>query len=204
VSMQVHSFRNLSTAEALHKLNNYYKFVIVRNPMERMLSAYRNKVETPYNHSNRHFPDKLKGYILRRFRKVEFWKWVEGGNESVNIHPTFAEFLQFMLLYPLSYYNEHFKPVLNLCFPCAVHYDFYANFKSQDYDIYALMDYLGIPSAYYPHHVSRKDKPTKNYLQEYYQALPADLKEEIVQAFRTELEFYYTLYPEERNMHVLL
>ena len=172
--------------------------------MERLLSGYRNKLETPYNISNHHFPDKLKGYILRQFRKVEFWKWVEQGNQSVDIHPTFAEFLQFMLPYPLSYYNEHFKPVLNLCFPCAIHYDFYANFKSQDYDVYALMDYLGIPSAYYPHIILHKDTPTKSYLEEYYRELPAVLKAKLARAFRTELDFYYALYPEERNMHVLL
>ena len=172
--------------------------------MERMLSAYRNKLETPYNHSHHHFPDKLKGYILRQFRRVEFWKWVEQRNQSVDIHPTFPEFLEFMLLYPLSYYNEHFKPVLDLCFPCAIHYDFYANFKSQDYDVYAMMDYLGIPSTYYPHTILHKGTPTGSYLQKYYQALPAVLKAQIVQTLRSELEFYYTLYPEERNMHALL
>jgi len=172
--------------------------------MERLLSGYRNKLETPYNISSHHFPDKLKGYILRQFRKVEFWKWVEQGNQSVDIHPTFAEFLQFMLPYPLSYYNEHFKPVLNLCFPCVIHYDFYARFKSQDYDVYALMDYLGIPSAYYPHIILHKDTPIKSYLQEYYWELPAVLKAKLAQAFRTELDFYYALYPEERNMHMLL
>ena len=129
---------------------------------------------------------------------------MEQRNQSVDIHPTFSEFLEFMLLYPLSYYNEHFKPVLDLCFPCAIHYDFYANFKSQDYDVYAMMDYLGIPSTYYPHTILHKGTPTGSYLQKYYQALPAVLKAQIVQTLRSELEFYYTLYPEERNMHALL
>ena len=201
--LQVHSFRNLTTAEALYKLNNYFKFAIVRNPMERLVSAYRNKVEMPFNYSNRHFPDRLKGYILRRFRKLEYQKWLEIGNQSIDIHPTFIEFLRFMLLYPLSYYNEHFKPVLQLCFPCAIHYDFYANFKTQNYDVFAMMDYLGISSSYYPS-VLFKDKPTGDYLREYFQLLPTDFKDQIFQTFRTELEFYYALYPEERNMHVLL
>ena len=201
--LQVHSFRNLTTAEALYKLNNYFKFAIVRNPMERLVSAYRNKVETPFNHSNHHFPDRLKGYILRRFRKPEYQKWLEMGNQSMDIHPTFIEFLRFMLLYPLSVYNEHFKPVLDLCFPCAIHYDFYANFKSQNYDVFAVMDYLGIPSSYYPS-VLLKDKPTGDYLQDYFRMLPADFKDHMFLTFRPELEFYYALYPEQRSMRALL
>ena len=66
------------------------------------------------------------------------------------------------------------------------------------------MDYLGIPSTYYPHIILHKDAPTKSYLQEYYKALPTVLKAKLAQAFRTELDLYYTLHPEERNMHVLL
>ena len=45
---QVHSFRNLTKAEAVYKLKHYFKFAIVRNPAERLLSAYRNKLESPF------------------------------------------------------------------------------------------------------------------------------------------------------------
>lgn len=40
-------FRNLSTVEKSERdfmLENYHKMIIVRNPFERMLSAYRNKL----------------------------------------------------------------------------------------------------------------------------------------------------------------
>lgn len=41
-------FRNLSTVEAPERdymLENYHKMIVVRNPFERLLSAYRNKFE---------------------------------------------------------------------------------------------------------------------------------------------------------------
>ena len=46
---QVHSFRNLTYDEAMYRLQHYFKFAIVRNPLERLLSAYKNKLERPFN-----------------------------------------------------------------------------------------------------------------------------------------------------------
>ena len=146
--------------QALYKLKNYYKMIIVRNPLEKLLSAYRNKIEPPLNFENRNaFPDEVKLFILRHFRHGSVWQWRQR-NQSTPLSPTFGEFLRFMSTYPLSEYNEHFMPVLDLCSPCAVYYDFYANFKSLDYDVFAVLDYLNISSAFYPKAISHIHTPT--------------------------------------------
>ena len=43
------SFLNtqLTDEMKLQKLKNYFKFVMIRNPLERLVSAYRNKIEPP-------------------------------------------------------------------------------------------------------------------------------------------------------------
>ena len=71
------NFHNLSKEEALYRLKNYYKFAIVRNPLERLLSAYRNKLEPPLNYDiRRNFPDRLKAYILKKYRREDLEAWI--------------------------------------------------------------------------------------------------------------------------------
>ena len=175
--------------------------IIVRNPLEKLLSAYRNKIEPPLNFKNRNaFPDKVKLFILQRFRRGSVQQWLRR-NQSTPLSPTFSEFLLFMSTYPLSEYNEHFMPVLDLCSPCAVHYDFYANFKSLDYDVFAVLDYLNISSAFYPKAISHIQTPTSTYLETYFGKLPWQHKKSLFGVFSQELQFYYSLYPEEEGMH---
>ncbi len=200
--LQVKALHNLSAEEALYRLNSYMKVLIVRNPLERLLSAYRNKLEPPFNPDNRHFfPDNLKLFICQRARRDRPSEDVKQWNVSSTWHPKFREFVYFMTLYDLSTYNEHFKPVLDLCYPCAIQYDFFANFKSLDYDVYALMDYLGISTLYYPQAISHASTPTEAYMEEYYSTLDFNTKRKLHDAFSLELQFYYSLHPEEKDMH---
>ena len=194
----------MTKTEAIYRLNNYYKFAIVRNPLERLLSAYRNKLESPLNYTiRRNFPERLKAYILKKFRTEEFEDWIadDEAHTTIDIHPSFSEFLLFMTMFPMNRYNEHFKPTLQLCFPCAVHYDLFLNFKMMEYDTFALMQFLDIPFQYYPESIAHKMAPTENYLEEYFSDVDTKLKVKVFNAFRDELEFYYTIYPEEWGMH---
>ena len=122
----------------------------------------------------------------------------------MDIHPSFGEFLKYMTLHPLESYNEHFVPDLRLCYPCAVRYDFYANFKVYDYDVNAVMRHLGIPESYYPHKLAHPGHPTEEFMSLYYGRVSADTKRRITTVLSEELDFYYSLYPEEREMHATL
>ena len=172
--------------------------------MERLLSAYRNKLEPPLAYSlRRSFPDRLKAYILKKYRRDEFEDWIADGNahNTTDIHPSFSEFLRFMSRFSLNRYNEHFRPIIELCYPCAVHYDVFLNFKTLEYDVFALMQFLDIPFDYYPESIAHKLTPTENFLADYFKDVDMEIKVKLFRAFRTELEFYYTLYPEEWGMH---
>ena len=205
VPIQVRSFRNLTMKEALYKLEHYYKFAIVRNPAERLLSAYRNKLETPLDAKLRKkFPDRLKAYILNLYDHDSLESWISAKNYSKDIHPTFQQFLKFMSQFSLSSYNEHFTPFLKLCFPCAVDYDLVLSFKTLEYDLYALMEYLRIPSSYYPAVISHSSVPTSSNVKEYYKHVSSEVKASVFQKLRHELDYYYSIHPEEKSMHKYL
>ena len=104
-----------------------------------------------------------------------------------------------MTKFDLSSYNEHFLPFLELCQPCAINYDSFLNLKTLQYDIFALMEYLGIPSEYYPPY--RKMEMTRDLMGVYYKHVPATLKNKVYKRLANDLEFYYNLHPEENGMH---
>ncbi len=199
--MQARSFVNLSTSEISWRLQSYHKVIIVRHPLTRLLSAYRNKLELPLNVKRSHsFPESIKLKILRRFRRKDFQSFMKDSNRS-RISPTFSEFLQYMTVLPFNAYNEHFMPVLGLCQPCAVRYNFYANFKTLSYDLYATMAMLSIPPSYYPTRLGHRSYSTDDSLATYYSAVSHDVRKRVLEVFKDELEFYSALYPEENASH---
>ena len=42
----------LTNEERLHQLKDYFKFIMLRNPLERLVSAYRDKIEPPLEFSD--------------------------------------------------------------------------------------------------------------------------------------------------------
>lgn len=191
----------MTSEEALYKLKNYYKFAIVRNPVERLLSAYRNKLEHPVVYGERkHFPASLQLFIVSLFRPKYVHTWIESkADDRHMLFPSFKEFVNYMNMFPLSDYNEHFIPFSELCYPCSIGYDFYANFKSMDYDIGAVLDYLTIPSSYYPSVVSHHH--TEELINDYFRLLSWREKKALFSTLQNDLDMYYALYPEETNTH---
>jgi len=191
----------LSKEGALYRLNNYFKFTVLRNPLERLLSGYRNKLESPLNITMvKKFPNRLKAYILTLLDKKRIAAWAKEKNYSRDIHPSFSETLDFMTMFNLSAYNEHFIPFMQLCHPCAVNYDVYLNLKTINYDVFALMDYFKIPSKYYP--PVPRSHLTSDLMTSYFKAVKEPLRNKFYKKFSREMEFYYKAYPEEADMHL--
>ena len=102
-------------------------------------------------------------------------------------------------MFPLGDYNEHFSSFTEVCHPCAINYDFYGNFKIMDYDIEAVLNYLSIPTTYYPFDTPKHN--TEQFVNDYYKLVPWKEKKALFDAFQNELDLYYSLYPEESKLH---
>ncbi|KAF1585609.1 Carbohydrate sulfotransferase 14, partial [Eudyptes moseleyi] len=119
--------------EISYRLKNYYKFIFVRNPMERLLSAYRNKFG-----EIKEYQQKYGVEIVRRYRK-------NGGN-SAGDDVTFSEFLRYLLDEEAERMNEHWMPIYNLCQPCAVRYDFIGSYERLNTDANYVLEQVQSPS----------------------------------------------------------
>nr|KAG5708442.1 hypothetical protein BaRGS_026169 [Batillaria attramentaria] len=129
---------DMSMEQIRYRLDNYYKFMFVREPFERLLSAYRNKLQSKHK-SSQYFRDTFGRSIIKRFRESQ-----EGDNKGgkpVNaknankqtVH--FHEFLQYLVdpvrTEPL---NEHWAKYYKLCHPCFMNYDFIGKYDTLEAD----------------------------------------------------------------------
>lgn len=198
---------DLPVIERKRRLVEYYKYVFVRNPMERIVSAYRNKIAKPLNLSLVHskFEEAYKVKVMKTLKPMEYNKWLKG-NKKVAMYPTFSEFIQYLNMENLKKINEHFQPIIHLCHPCAINYNFYGNFKLLPGDADTLVKQFNLNSSYYDNksYISHKLYNTSDLVPKYFSELTATQKESLFYLFADELEFYYSLYPEEKDNHLNL
>ncbi|XP_069141719.1 carbohydrate sulfotransferase 14-like isoform X1 [Argopecten irradians] len=115
-----HFLRYLSSYqpnEILHKIKHYKKFIMVRNPLERLVSAFQNKFHGT-GQKNYKFVE-IGMQIVRKYRK-DFTEPVTGRDV------TFEEFASYVIDNPEGVRDEHWRSIVNLCSPCQVGYDFIA------------------------------------------------------------------------------
>lgn len=164
-------------ARAAHMLATYTKFLFVRHPFERLLSAYKNKLERRPDAgggggtggggtggAGGYFQSRFGRRIVRRYRANATARALRDGDDV-----TFAEFAAFVADTRDTVFNEHWAPVHRLCRPCAVDYDFIGRHESlfQDAD-YLLRHVVGVPGVRFPR---GPDSSTSAQLPRYFASL---------------------------------
>ena len=190
--------------EQLTSIDGYFKFMMVRNPLERFLSAYRDKVEKySLNFSvttDPHFTW-LRNDIFKWSHPELYMQWVENGMKP--IQNSFYDFVNYWLDPAGSKcaQNNHFMPMVEVCKVCKVRYDFYGNFNHFDHDSQVLVDRIGGSSSDLRQGYYSEDSSTDQRMNIYYSTLTETQRIAVVKKLSLDLEFYYTLFPEERNSH---
>ena len=122
-----------SEEDIIFKIKNYRKVIFVREPLERVLSAYRNKF---LQKGGVYFQERFGRKIIKMFRENPSEKSLDRGHD---VH--FSEFVQY-LLDPSTEskgFNEHWAPMSSLCYPCHIAYDFIGKYESLDDDVTLLL-----------------------------------------------------------------
>ena len=115
--------------ELKHYANNFYKFMIVREPMERLASCYYDKI----------IINPAKSLIL--FRNA-IKKAISKSQKIRRKFVTFADFLQVIVIGKrgnATNFGRHWLPFYSLCTPCSIEYDYIGKFENMS----NLLDSIG-------------------------------------------------------------
>ena len=198
--------KTLLLSEKIQRLKTYYKFMIVRNPLERLVSAYRNKIEGAVSYTLQdHFPHNLRITILEQYHEAELAYWRRtntGGNIKLNISVTFPDFVRHFVETDVANLNDHYRPTIDICHPCIARFDFYGNFRNFSTDVAQLIKKFHTePRFYRDQSLHSSSEQTSRLLTEYYRRLSHRDKVRLLGKLYDDLLFYYTLYPADRHSH---
>ncbi|KAJ9587155.1 hypothetical protein L9F63_019321 [Diploptera punctata] len=139
-------FPELERTEAEEAFHNTLKLLVVRHPFERLLSAYRDKLENiniGAEHGTGHFYQKYGSRIVQKYRSggnrtqtqsllnPEQYLWDPRQPQPKGIEPTFKEFVRYLLNVDIvDHSDDHWIPYYLYCTPCLLKYDIIAKVET--------------------------------------------------------------------------
>nr|XP_039260304.1 carbohydrate sulfotransferase 9-like isoform X1 [Styela clava] len=185
LSGDIHDIANLNlhlqtlsdVKEIKHRLNTYYKVIMVREPLHRMLSAYRNKFENSKNE------------FFKRMAKKLHEKYSNSSIPTDKSSPllSFKEFATHVSSTDDN--NEHWQLFYRLCSPCAVKYDFIAKLETISDDMPFIMNTIGMSNMTFPQNYPPQKRTDDEKLETYFKEIP-DLRGLLVKKYKYDSELF--------------
>ncbi|XP_070691400.1 carbohydrate sulfotransferase 8-like [Pempheris klunzingeri] len=139
----VHYGHHLKTLDSfdrqgiMHRLETYTKVMFVREPLERIVSAYRDKFENPNNYYHSLFGKP----IISKYRVNPSGAALKTGSGV-----TFKEFVQYLLdVHRPVGMDIHWEQANQLCNPCLIDYDFIGKFENMEEESNFVLRLTGAP-----------------------------------------------------------
>ncbi|XP_068236496.1 carbohydrate sulfotransferase 11-like isoform X2 [Palaemon carinicauda] len=169
-------------------LAKYKKFMFVRHPFDRVLSAYKDKLEHKDTESSYNFHKEIGVRILNKYRTR--------GLNYTGDDVTFPEFMRFISEPGHGTFeqrNEHWLTIHEICNPCAVKYDFIGKYENLKEDAHYLLDWLGASNLTKEFPVSDRPFHAKRYEPKYFNQLDHKTKLSFFQKYLLDFAaFNYT------------
>ncbi|XP_058623575.1 carbohydrate sulfotransferase 8 [Onychostoma macrolepis] len=122
----------------IRRLKTYTKVLFLREPFERLVSAFRDKFESP----NSYYHPVFGKPIISKYRSNATQYALRTGAGV-----TFKEFIQYLLdVHRPVGMDIHWEPVGHLCSPCLLDYDFIGKFETLEEEANFLLRRIGAPS----------------------------------------------------------
>ncbi|XP_068246381.1 carbohydrate sulfotransferase 11-like [Palaemon carinicauda] len=179
------------------------RFISVRHPISRMISAYNNK----FDYGRVHVPSKGLGGTIPYIKSIMEMEGTEF-HEDQPVMVTFRQFINLILYQKtkgLKKINNHWRPQYNLCYACSVPYDYIIKQETFDEDLQYLTDKLNITEVKVSLKSNSFAKSNKTY-EDHFRDIPKDLIKKILNLYRLDFllfgyevpKFFKDLLPPQR------
>lgn len=177
-------------------LNDSVSFIIVRHPLERLLSAYRDKLEYSLPHT---LHQRLGNRIILKYR-TGTPKLPPQSRKSARKNPrwpTFSEFVRYLVdeHRKEETFNMHWAPIAEFCTPCQVRFDVIAKFETLQEDQNYLIHLARLQKIIKPQWKNpAKGHTTTEVVAEYYSQLTKGQILQLYNIYKYDFELFgYTL-----------
>ncbi|XP_030273076.1 carbohydrate sulfotransferase 12 [Sparus aurata] len=171
------------------KLQHYTKFLFVRDPFVRLISAFRNKFGRP----NEFFYRQFGSVMVRRYGNVS-GSLPETAAEAfkAGVKPTFQQFITYLLdpeTERESMFNEHWRQVYRLCHPCQVKYDFIGQLETLKSDAEQLLKLLKVDHLVrFP--LGAQNLTAVSWERDFFAHIPLTMRRELYKLYEADFELF--------------
>ncbi|XP_060116815.1 carbohydrate sulfotransferase 12 [Heteronotia binoei] len=178
------------------KLKKYTKFLFVRDPFVRLISAFRSKFELENDEFYRRFAvPMLKLYSNHTNIPTSVSEAFEAG-----LRVSFSDFIQYLLdprTEKLAPFNEHWRQVYRLCHPCQIEYDFIGKLETLDEDAAQLLQLLKVDQLLrFP--PSYRNRTASSWEEDWFAKIPVTWRQQLYKLY--EADFVLFGYPKPEHL----
>ncbi|KAK7898980.1 hypothetical protein WMY93_019833 [Mugilogobius chulae] len=167
VSGNLRTLSEYTTSQINQRLRSYLKFLFVREPFERLVSAYRNKFTRSYN----------TAFHKRYGTKIEFVYYL--------VDPATQREEPF---------NEHWERVHSLCHPCLIHYDVVGKYETLEQDSRYVLQLAGVEQEVSFPTSSKSTRTTGDMAAQFFQNISPFYQKKLYNLYRMDfLLFNYSI-----------
>ena len=171
-------------------LPNTIGFLIARNPYERLVSGYREKILGAIRGSDH---DRLGKDIVVKYRNLDP-KLYRHSKTS----PTFSEFVSYIVDEATAGHSldMHWTPVYSFCNPCQVDLNHIIKFETFDRDTLQIINKSGLVQYLPPtektlkKNASKGSQNTSSLVDMYLKELPPDLQKDLYDIYRIDFDLF--------------
>ena len=185
---RTHLQQQHNKTEVKYFFSRYYKFMFVREPFERLLSAYKDKFVNKRRSDYRIF-EPYRRKIIANFRRNATQEALNAGE-----NPTFSEFIKYILKQGVHEgLEQHWNTYEDQCRPCSVGYNFIGRYEFLIQDANYVLRKAGVRnSVRFP---SEKHSKTSDELLKYYSQIPLAWIEQLGGIYRSNFEMFGYPFP---------
>ena len=180
---------NIQQDGALKSHERYFKFMFVRNPYTRLLSAFRDKFR------NKDVPPAYKPWYNKTVSDIIKKYRTESGatlnSKLTHTVITFEEFLKVVIDDNKTLNSErHWTPLSSLSMPCVVNYTFIGKFETFTDDFRYLMSRIAVVKVPESRCHSSPGDATSNVFKRYWREIPQAMVQQISDLYSRDFEMF--------------